>query len=138
MVAPITSGVVSKALRVGQRVPSLTSPVWKIHASRSVRIFDRLICLNEDYFIPPGSPPYEDHSCAAAAAANTPQHRAATGIGKRKPSGTYKTISNASEDEHGLIRQSVESEPEPHKSVIQFKRCNDLGYRYAVVLLRPN
>src|ERR1017187_6780807 len=60
----ITNGVDSKAERVGQRVPSLTSVVWKIHAGRNFDTLSRLISFMDEYFPPPASPAYHGHSWA--------------------------------------------------------------------------
>src|SRR5437588_8994120 len=51
-----TSGVASNALRVGQRVPSLRSPVWKIQAGRKRFTLLRSISFSFEYFVPPASP----------------------------------------------------------------------------------
>ena len=60
-IVPFTTiGVHSKALRVVQRLPSLTSPVWKIHAGCSRWTFLRVISFNGEYFEPRGSPPPHD------------------------------------------------------------------------------
>src|SRR5688572_2959014 len=57
-----TSGVDSNALAVTHLDRSLTSPVWNTQAGRRRVTLARLIWRSFEYFIPPGSPPYDGHS----------------------------------------------------------------------------
>jgi len=50
-------GVASKTLLPRVRLPSATSPVWKLQASSSRPTFSRVICVSGEWRVPPRSPP---------------------------------------------------------------------------------